>query len=159
MSQLSCCMQVQTWSVWPTHIWHALSTSSQSYSGVWQESKPFFPSFFLLNTAFIFSFFICLLQTSPIFSMFLVQRTRLIYCCFWCGVEKTRDVFKPSGTLQPQVSAGLSMLESVLLKSGKRERPHSSSNPLKCCFCDRSTRPIQWNPEEQTLAPVLRGKA
>ncbi len=31
------------------------------------------------------------------------------------------------------------MLESVLLKSGKRERPHSSSKPLKCCFCDRST--------------------
>lgn len=35
--------------------------------------------------------------------------------------EKTRDIFKPSGTPQPQVSAGLSMLESVLLKSGKEK--------------------------------------
>lgn len=37
------------------------------------------------------------------------------------GGEKTRDIFKPSGTPQPQVSAGLSMLESVLLKSGKEK--------------------------------------
>lgn len=67
----------------------------------------------------------------------------LTCCCFHRALmswgEKTRDVFKPSGTQQPQVSAGLSVLESVLLKSGKEKRPHSSSNPLKCCFCDRST--------------------
>lgn len=37
------------------------------------------------------------------------------------GGEKTRDVFKPFGTPQPQVSAGLPMLESVLFKSRKEK--------------------------------------
>lgn len=37
------------------------------------------------------------------------------------GGGETRDIFKPSGTPQPQVSAGLSMLESVVLKSGKKK--------------------------------------
>ena len=75
------------------------------------------------------------------------------------GGGETRDIFKPSGTPQPQVSAGLSMLESVVLKSGKKERPHSSSNPLKCCFCVIDPQTNSVNPEERTPAHMLQGRS
>lgn len=74
------------------------------------------------------------------------------------GGEKTRDIFKPFGTPQPQVSAGLSMLESVLLKSGKKKDLMVPQTLWNAVFViDPQTNPV--SPEEQTPAHMLQGRS
>lgn len=128
MSQRSCCMYSSSLvSVTSTHMAPFLHI-------IWIVLSPelgLSPNLFLsigshlsLSLLKSFSFFSPLFTTSNFLSLW-VHRAKLMYCCFlWAlmtGGEKTRDFFKPFGTPQPQVSAGLSMLESVLLKSGKKK--------------------------------------
>lgn len=72
--------------------------------------------------------------------------------------EKTRDIFKPSGTPQPQVSAGLPLLESVLFESQKEKDLMDPPSLWNAVFViDRWTDSV--NPEEQTPARMLRGRS
>lgn len=74
------------------------------------------------------------------------------------GGEKTRDISKPFGTSQPQVSAGLSMLKSVLFKSGKEKDLIVSETLWNAAFViDSQTNSV--NPEEQTPAHMLQGRS
>lgn len=74
------------------------------------------------------------------------------------GGEKTGDVFKPFGTPQPQVSAGLPMLESVLFKSREEKDLMDPPSLWNAVFViDRWTDSV--NPEEQTPARMLRGRS
>lgn len=70
-----------------------------------------------------------------------MHRTRLVHCCFslssydwWWKDERHLSAFgDPTATsVCRAVYAGV-----CFVRVWEGERPHGSSNPLKCCFCDR----------------------
>lgn len=121
-------------------------------------SKSRLPSLsFFAQAHFFFAVYFWLPQ-----SRIWVRRIRLIHGCFYqalmSGGEKTRDVFKPFGTPQPQVSAGLPMLESVLFKSRKEKDLMDPQTLWNAVFViDPRTNSV--NPEERTPAHMLRGRS
>lgn len=128
--------------MWPTHIWHPSSTSSEPVVGSESESL----SLFTPNSP----------SCVPVRR---IRQTRLFspssYEWWW---KKTRDIFKPFGTPQPQVSAGLPVLESVLFKSRKEKDLMDPPSLWNAVFViDRWTGSV--NPEEQTPARMLRGRS
>lgn len=127
-------MSVPAWSVSPFlhNIWILLS-------GVWLQSKPIFvisTLIFLRLCSGPFSFF----------SVYFFQLPQSFPCIGCTGQDWYTAVFTELlWVLVKRRETSLSLLgphshkclRGCFAKVWERERPHSSSNPLKCCFWDR----------------------